>query len=417
MENGLSVKKNILYNTIGSFFYLGCQWLTTIIIVHLGSFEMAGDLSLAISLTNTFTAVANYGMRNYQVSDVNNKYSASNYVTLRYLTCIAAFVLCILFIVVNGHYNMNQQLVIGTYMVFRVSEAISDVFQGIQQKVYRMDYIGISFVIRGIISVLLFSLGLIVAHNLVIAIVIMAFGTFAVIFLYDYRVCCGIQKLKISIDKTIIKALLECTPLMVTLVLTTACVLIPRYYLEKLYGSEILGYYASVATPAVIVQSLCIVVYTPLTTMIAESYEQKDNKAYRSVVIKSIAAMLVFSLFSLAGSWLLGEWGLKLLFGEDIVKYVYLFVPAILTTILMAFIYYFNMILTIARKLKGIMIINALSVLCIFLLSPGLVGRYDMSGVNYALIIGLTMDVVLLMGLWIYDCFKYFRKRGLNIER
>lgn len=410
MENGLSVKKNILYNTIGSFFYLGCQWLTTILIVQLGNFEMAGNLSLAISITNTFTAVANYGMRNYQVSDVNNKYSAGSYVTLRYLTCLAALILCVVFVIANGHYSLNQQLVIGIYMIFRTSEAVSDVFQGIQQKAYRMDYIGISFVVRGIISVVLFSIGLMITHNLVIAIAAMAIGTYVVIFIYDFRICKGLEKLPFSIDGTIFKALIECTPLMITLVLTTACVLIPRYYLEKMYGSEVLGYYASVATPAVIVQSLCIVVYTPLTAMIAESYEKKKKNDYRNVVTKSIAAMLAFSAVAIAGSWLLGEWGLKILFGDKILEYVYLFVPAIITTILMAFIYFFNMILTISRRLKGIMIINALSVLCIFLLSPELVRRYNMSGVNYALIIGLTFGIVLLIGLWIFDCIKYFKK-------
>ena len=43
----LSVKANMLWNSIGSMTYLACQWLITIVVVRLSSgYEDAGLLSL-----------------------------------------------------------------------------------------------------------------------------------------------------------------------------------------------------------------------------------------------------------------------------------------------------------------------------------------------------------------------------------
>ena len=57
-------------------FYLGCQWLITVLVVRLStSFDAAGLFSLATSVVNTFGTFANYKIGTYQVSDINRQYS------------------------------------------------------------------------------------------------------------------------------------------------------------------------------------------------------------------------------------------------------------------------------------------------------------------------------------------------------
>lgn len=153
MAKELSVKQNLLYNTVGSIIYLGCQWLITIIVVHLGNFDMAGNLTIAISLSNTFSTIATYGMKNYQVSDTNGTYTSSEYISTRIITCIASLLFAILFLALNSHYTFSQFGIILTYIIYRIIEAFVDVLQGIQQKALRMDYIGISLVLRGVATI------------------------------------------------------------------------------------------------------------------------------------------------------------------------------------------------------------------------------------------------------------------------
>ena len=103
-----SIGRNMMFNSVGSLFYLVCQWLLTVLVVPLGSFEKAGYLTLAISLTNFFFTVAYFGLRNFQVSDSAGKYSPSLYISTRILTCMAAFGLCVAFTLCNRQYSGEQ---------------------------------------------------------------------------------------------------------------------------------------------------------------------------------------------------------------------------------------------------------------------------------------------------------------------
>lgn len=81
MKNNENVlRSNFIWNSIGNFTYLVCQWLITVIIVRLADYREAGVFSLAMSITNTFYAVASWGIRTYQVSDVDNKYRDNAYI-------------------------------------------------------------------------------------------------------------------------------------------------------------------------------------------------------------------------------------------------------------------------------------------------------------------------------------------------
>ncbi|MDE6914896.1 MAG: hypothetical protein K2P35_14575, partial [Lachnospiraceae bacterium] len=148
--NNKSVISNILWNTAGNIIYLGCQWLLSVVVVRIsGSYADAGILTLAISVTNIFTTLALFNVRNYQVSDISEKYTQSDYISHRILTCIAAVALCVTFADVSG-YSLGAALSIIAYMLMRTVEALADVFHGILQKQWRLDVVGKSCIFRGI---------------------------------------------------------------------------------------------------------------------------------------------------------------------------------------------------------------------------------------------------------------------------
>ena len=98
-----AIQKNMLWNVAGSVGFIGAQWMMTILIVHLAGYTEAGYLSLGLSLTNLFTNIAYFCIRNYQVSDGAGKYSADLYVTHRVVAAFVAFTLYTLFVLVNGY--------------------------------------------------------------------------------------------------------------------------------------------------------------------------------------------------------------------------------------------------------------------------------------------------------------------------
>ena len=397
MEKKLSVGQNTLFNSAGSLYYLACQWLITVLVVRLSGYEDAGTLSLCMSITNMFYTLASFGMRDFQVSDYTGKYSPGQYVTTRLLTCTAAAVLCCGFVGLNRGYTGYEAACIILYMLFRVAEALVDTFQAMEQQAERMDYNFISFLLRGTFLLGGFSLILWLTQNLLLAILCITLTSFAVVLLFDFPVGRRLTGFRLTFSFQVSRQLLwECMPLMCNSFLTTAVISVPRSILEGIWGSYIMGIYASIATPATIVQSGAIWLYTPVITVFTRHYARRDARAYYTLYHKiwALLAAAFAVVFVVAG--LLGRWGLGLLFDEAVVEYAGLLLPVLGTTALIACAYFLGALITITRKLKVILIGNAVAAVLAAALSLPLIRSFGMNGVNYVIYISMGANVLIL---------------------
>lgn len=251
----LSLKANLLWNSMGSFVYLICQWLLTLLVVRFSNgFNNAGYLTLAISVTNIFYNLACFNVRPFLVSDIKREYEIEDYVTFRLVTCIIATILCFLYILFFN-YTVDQLICIMLFMIYKIGEAIVDLFHAFEQRKSRMDIGGISLFCRGIISLTSFFVALKLGCSINIAIVFMIIFTYIFIFFYDYRKVKIFEDIKIHFNKKkIYKLFISFFPLAIGSFLGTTSTSLPRQYLETILGTESLGIYGTVATPAVIVQ-------------------------------------------------------------------------------------------------------------------------------------------------------------------
>lgn len=413
-EKKLSITENMLWNSFGSFLYLFSQWVLTVIIVHLSGYGDAGIFSLAMSLTNMFYCIAIYGIRNYQVSDIKNKYSDGIYILSRIITCVAAFIFCAGFIVVNS-YNSKTSLAIVLYMFFKISEAIVDVFHGIDQKLWRMDVIGKSFIIRAFSTFILFTVTLYLSENLCVSIAMMAIGAYFGIIVYDIPQSYKLENFNIELNfRFVNKLLCECLPLVIYLFLSTSLSTIPRYFLEKFYSNEVLGIYASIATPAVIVQVAASYFFNPFITLFAEKYNAHQLNEFVKLFKKCMLVILLLSIVAIIGAIILGNFGLRLLFGESILQYSYLLIPIIICTILTAIVWFLCTLLTVMREFKGLIFSNVLAVLVCVVLSLTLIPQLSMNGVNIVMMISLGVEILCLSVFGILNLCHYNRNDRMN---
>lgn len=410
MKNNENVlRSNFIWNSIGNFTYLVCQWLITVIIVRLADYREAGVFSLAMSITNTFYAVASWGIRTYQVSDVDNKYRDNAYIYSRYITCILAIGACGVFTILN-RYDWEQSIVIIIYMFFRAVEAYIDVIHGIDQKADRMDVIGKSFLVRGVVLLLGFTLMLVITGGVLWSVVFITVSSVLVCAVYDIP-----KSRKMMSDysqtsyKEIRRLLLESLPLVIYTFLMTVVNFIPRYFLEKIDGSELLGIYASIATPAVIVQAAASYIMAPFITPIAGYVEKKDVHGYNALLKKMLNLMFFACVVVIVGAYFFKDIGLKMLFGEEILQYSGLFMPVIFCTIATAFSWFINMLLTIYRDFKGLLIGNFMGVLCSVVISYPLITIYGLNGASIALLIAIVLIILISLCFLEYDQKKNFK--------
>ncbi len=179
----------MLFYTIGSVVYYFCIWLTSILIVRLSGYSDAGIYSLAFTVTASPAVVGLFNMRNYQVSDIKGEYSDSVYIFSRVITSVISVIVCVGLAGVYGYLTQPKKFaVIMVYMLLKVVESMVDVYHGIFQKNARLDYAAVSFLLRGIGSLILFVGGYMVTQSLVASVLLMTIYSWIVMFIYDQRI-------------------------------------------------------------------------------------------------------------------------------------------------------------------------------------------------------------------------------------
>ena len=404
----LTIKQSVLWNTCGNIIYFGVQWLQTILVARVLGYKDAGIFSLAMSMTNVFYALSIYGMVNFQVSDIEGKYSAGNYLISRYITGIVSLLLCLIFDIVNG-YSFKQTLCIISYMFFKLSETLFDVCLGFYQRNWRMDLAGKSMVIRALLIMVFFTITILCTKNLLLAIVIMTLAVFCVVFLYDMKNIRILENINCIKNIRRVRCLLiECVPLAIYLILSTSIASIPRFFLEMYHGSEQLGIYASVATPTLIVQMAATYVFNPMITVFSESYNKKDKNKFINTFRHCVMVIAIFSVVAILGGKLFGKLGLSILYGTDIIKYEYLLIPLIVCTITTAFVWLLCAILTVLRDFRALLIGSGCAVGVSIILSVLCISDMGMGGTTYALLVGNIAAIIVLVYCMRKDIYKKF---------
>ena len=393
--SGETIRKNMLWNVIGSVGFIGAQWMMTILIVHLAGYTEAGYLSLGLSLTNIFTNIAYFCIRNYQVSDTAGKYSQDIYVTHRILATAVAFILYGLFVLCNG-YSFYVTAFLLLFMVYRLNEPLVDVFHGIDQRAWRLDVAGQSFLMRGILTLGIFILLEKLTGSLTITTFVMIVAVYSIILGFDIPRAHRCTPFRLRLERNSLFSLTkECFPLFIYAVCLNAVVPIPRYFLERIAGSEVLGYYGSVAIPASVIQLLSSYIYTTFTTLFSEYVSRNEKKKFMALFWKLVAAILGLVLLAVAGCILLGGWVLVLVFTESIRDYAYLLLPTILCCGVIALIWFMGAVLTILRDRKGLLLGGIAGAAAAAVISWPCILKWGVDGVNISLFLSSAVTLLL----------------------
>lgn len=407
MDRNEKLKKSIIWNTIGSFAYFFLQWVITYLVTKLLDFDNAAIFSLCMAVSNTVISLAAFGMRNYQVSDINDKFTDEVYIRSRILTCLIATVISIIWILLMG-YKFYESICIIFYILFRMSEAFVDVYHGIIQKQLRMDIIGKSYMIRGISTTILFIITIRLTHNLLIGIISMIFAAFIPIYFYDnHKVKDFIKKKRSCKQDDVVKLLLLCAPITIYFMLINLIPGIPRFFIKDILGKYLLGVYSSIAIPAVVIQVCANYIFTPFVGIFSEYLNLKQFENFLKLLIKVLGAIIVLSVVVILGAFFLTDFGLKLLYTEKILPYSYLFLPILVFTSLISIALYLSTILIIFRNYIGLIIGPLISAIYCYFSCGFFIRKQGLNGANTVMIHSQIILIVIYTGFILCELIRF----------
>lgn len=362
----LSLQKNMVWNSIGSLIYLGCSWFTTVLVVTLSTdYADSGALAVAMAVGNLVASISLFKVRPVQVSVSDDSFSTGDFVGLRIVTSLFALIFVFIYSFVTvapGNYG-----VVALYALFKVAESFVDVFHGVFQKHNRFDYAGKSQIVRGVLLLASFVIGLSVFRSLATSILLMALSSLMAILLYDRAIALSYGSISPRFNGLVLSSLIrKCFAGFVSSLLITMVVSVVRQSYGISFGNEELGHYAAVATPCVIIQALASYIYAPLYGKIADADKKRADASVGRLVAKVLSAIVLISAICLLASFLLGDLALEIIYGSSIAPYVYLIYGALVSTACAATISFLLDVLIILGKTKSILCFSSLPILLCF---------------------------------------------------
>ncbi len=317
-SKALSIEQSILWNSVGSMVYLVCNWLTTVLVVVLGSdISASGSLAVAMSVGNIYATIVLLRARPVQVSEAYPSLTTGHFIAQRVLSLVLATVFCLVYGLISV--SPSDYLVVVCYCLFKAADSFVDVLHGIDQVNSRLDYAAISQVLRGVGLLAGFAIGLAVFKSLLVAILFMALVSLVVVFAFDFPVAARFGSVlpKFEKDKLIYLCKI-CFPGFIASLACTTVVSLTRQFYGLSYGNEQLGIYAAVATPTAVVQALVTYLYAPLLGPLAKDWQDGRMEEIISTIRKVFIAVAAATVACVLGGVLLGEPVLTMIYGEQI---------------------------------------------------------------------------------------------------
>lgn len=397
----------IVANIIGNFVFFFSLWIITTFISKISDrgYYDVGIFNLAMTFCNIFTTFSTFASRGYMVSDLKKEFSYHIYVSMRIGTVIVSCTCCIILAFIMG-YRGEVFSAIVFYMLYRCCDAYSDVFHAIMQIEGRLKFAAYSMILKSILSSVLFAVSLWFYQNLIFSMALMVGSGICINLLYDQRKVIDKyksslwEKLKTSIHT--LTLLSRCLPLMINGVVMTLLVAIPRLILEKLSSTSVLGVYAAVTAPTVIISTFATSLATPLLSYCANAWFHKKGKELYLFIFLPLTLICICIVIGVPLGNLFGSIILSFLYTEDISIYVDLFIMACVSACILAGVTLENNLLIVARKTKNIVLFSGIACVVTVILSLPLIMKWGMYGATYTLIIAYSIELIVQI---VFLCF------------
>ena len=396
-----TLKRNLLFNTVGNGIYYLSQWIITGWLIQKlsgaqGTYN-AGLLSTAATVANMFIGLAGFGMRNFQVSDLSGEYSDTAYEVSRYITVGISFLLGLVYSLVTGYREVQLWCII-IFLLYKLTEPMTDVWHGVLQKAERMDIIGIAYAIRGILSVAVFSAGMLITKNLVVSLILLTVSALLLSYFYDLRKTNEVFQRGSANPRKLAALLFTCLPLAVHTFLNGVSTNLPKIYLERLLGTEQMGIYNLVNSPVLILQVGIAYLFAPFITHFTRCLEEKDKKGFIHLAAVVCGIVLAAGALGLLGCAVFGKMGLTILYHDQkVTEAAGLLYPMVICVVFSCFSVLLCMLNTVLRSMAGLIISNVAEILVAVLISSPLIRKFGMAGTSVATTATLIVQCALLV--------------------
>ena len=402
--------KNVIWNMIGATTNAFNSLLFTIIVTRINGLNDAGIFTYAFATACLLYVIGVYLGRTFQVTDIDEKNTNSNYVYNKITTCALMILVSILFVLIKG-YDIYKSAVIIVLCGFKSIEALSEVFYAITQKNEQLYKVGISMTLKAVLGVVVFLVIDLITKNMLISCVGIVIINILFLVFYDIKnsklAGLKMEKYDNNGNKTLLKTGFF------TFILTFLglyLINISRYAIDDLSTNEIQTIFGIIIMPATFMGLLGQFIIQPALTKFAQCIKNKEYHNLKMITIKIISLIIVLGMMVFGVAYFLGIPLLELVYGIELKPYFISFMIIILGSILYSIQIISSAILISMRRTFGqVMIYFIISIISTGV-SYYLVDKLNILGASISYCMTMTLVAVSFILYLIYRIKIYKRE-------
>lgn len=388
-------QKDYLWNTLGVLLQNAISPILLVVVTRVNGIDDSGVFSFAFSIAIIFWAIAMWGGRTYQVSDVAGKFLRKSYIVARFLLSTAVLVIAYLFCVVNG-YDMVKTAVLMSLVVIKITEAIADAYYGVMQSSKKLYRSGQIMVAKYASASIAFAITDIVTSNLLMScIAFLIVMTAFLIFIdipYTRRLDHDIKG-RIFTKEVVhgaMKVTATLTPVFIVTLFAMLPLNIPRFFTDVHHQADI-GYFGILAMPVTLIVLVMTFILQPNVIELSRLFQEKKLRQFNGYVVKISAITGAIGLVILGGTAVIGVPALELVFGVDFSDYYYPLLVIVLAAAVNALVGIMTNILVIMRVFVPQLIVLVVTNIILAIISAVVIPQ---GGILSAMVLFLCVNTV-----------------------
>lgn len=405
-KNKQDLKKDFIWNTIGSTINAFSSLFYMVIVTRINGVNDAGIFTFAFSTAALFYMVGIYAGRTYQVTDSDN-ISNHDYLINKCITCLVMFAISLIFIFCKN-YSLNKAIVILLLCILKLLEAFSEFFYAYIQKNNMLYKVGLSLVMKTVLSILVFIIVDIITRSIIISSVFLIIAYLLVMIIYDFNQFSIINIIKERYSKSNIKSIFINGFFTFCLSFSSMYIVnIPRYSVDRYLSDKFNTIFGILIMPASAMVLLSQFIIQPLLMKIKDNLDKKDYSSLRKIIVKISVALFLIGLLVLLLTFLVGIPVLQLIYGVDLLKYRMALMYVMIGSVLYSMVIIFSNIMISMRVTFLQVVLYVFNVVFSLFLSNVLVHNFK--------VVGACMTYCFTMVV-LFGCFLILIISSINLR-
>lgn len=325
---------NTLWYPLGMMMFSASSIILLIFITRFFGSVDSGIFAISWAVCQQMYSLGLFGTRNYQIADVENKFSFSQYYSSKFFSAILMLIGCIIYgLVLKLSWPKLLMSFLLTFLM--IGEVFADVFAGHLQKMDRNAQIGKSYFFRILLYDVLFIFICFLFNNIYLAILFSTLISFSWIWIVDYYYIVKDEnsknKEKVHLTINFKNVLIECIPILLSAFLTNFIINIPKNAIELYSTNQLQAVYNILFTPTSIIALVSSIIFMPMYTKISQDWYKKRYKDFLKKITNVVIFICLFTIVVLIIAYFLGIPVLSFVYNVELAKYKFQFLLLVLS--------------------------------------------------------------------------------------